>query len=131
MLTTNSEILTIAFNSKNPHILGAGCANGTATIFDLKENKQISTKLEESHSESISDFVWLKSKNGTEFVTCSTDGRVIWWDIKNNYTSIEPDKPLVLIDKENEVEKEYGGTKIEYNPEAGVNFMIYLRPLNF
>lgn len=80
----------------------------------------LTTRLEESHSESISDFIWLKSKNGTEFVTCSTDGKVIWWDIKENWTTIVPDKPLILIDKDTEGEKEYGGMKIEYNPEAGV-----------
>jgi dynein intermediate chain 2 len=135
ILTCNSEITTVAFNSKHTHLLGAGCSNGTAVIFDLTTNKIIaSTKLDESHSETICDFIWLKSKTGTEFVTTSTDGRVMWWDIKNLFPptiptssnttkeapplpSIEPEKPLILIDEAGE--KEYGGMKIEYNPEAG------------
>jgi hypothetical protein len=34
---------------------------------------------------------------------------------------IEPENPLYLTDKgDNDIEKEYGGVKIEYNPEAGV-----------
>jgi dynein intermediate chain 2 len=130
MITFNSEILTVAFNSKHNHIIGVGCANGTAAIFDLNTNKLIaSTRLEESHSEAISDFIWLKSKMGTEFVTSSTDGKVIWWDIKNMFSTspppnIEPDKPYILVDKE-DGDKEYGGMKIEYNPEAGANkFLI-------
>jgi len=144
VLTCNSEITTVAFNSKHFHILGAGCANGTAVIFDLNTNKILaSTKLDESHSEAICDFIWLKSKTGTEFVTTSTDGKVLWWDIKNLFTqptppsgnnpsnakeapplpSIEPEKPLILLDEN--AEKEYGGMKIEYNPEAGsTKFLI-------
>lgn len=131
VLSCNSEILTLAFNTRISHILGAGCANGTAVIFDLHTNKIIaSTRLEDSHSEPISDFVWLKSKNGNEFVTSSTDGRVIWWEIRDmlsttNPPTIVPDKPLYLVHKDAEAEKEYGGTKIEYNPDVGsTKFLI-------
>jgi dynein intermediate chain 2 len=143
VLTCNSEITTVAFNSKHIHMFGAGCSNGTAVIFDLNTNKILaSTKLDESHSEAICDFIWLKSKVGTEFVTTSTDGKVLWWDIKNLITQapvasssstttkeapplpyIEPEKPLILMDEGGE--KEYGGMKIEYNPEAGLSkFLI-------
>lgn len=152
--TNNSEIITCAFNSKYPNILGCGCSNGNILIFDLKTSKQIVTsKLEYCHSESVRDFVWLKSKLGTEFVTTSTDGKVIWWDIRDmnipkkvylcpdSAEIKEPGKPdneadwiknpnyksFILVDKEkgSDVEKEYGGLKIEYNPEAGASkFLI-------
>jgi dynein intermediate chain 2 len=60
-------------------LLGAGCANGTIAIFDIRAGIQIAqTKLEESHSEAVSDFIWLKSKTNSEFVTTSTDGKVVW-----------------------------------------------------
>lgn len=150
----NTEIVTCAFNNKHTNILGVGCSNGTILIFDLKANKLlVSSKLEYCHSESVRDFVWLKSKNGTEFVTTSTDGKVIWWDIRelNNPKKVylcpdgaemkepgKPDaeaewikntnyKPFILVDKDkdNNWEKEYGGLKIEYNPEAGASkFLI-------
>ena len=36
-----------------------------------------------------------------------------------------PDKPLMLINKEGEIVKEYGGTKIEYHPDSGASkFLI-------
>lgn len=148
--TNNSEIVICAFNSKHPNILGVGCSNGNVIIFDLKTNKQIVTsKLEYCHSESVRDFVWLKSKNGTEFVTTSTDGQVIWWDIRDlsNPKKVyvcpdsaeikEPGKPdneaewirnpnfkiFNLVDTA--TDKEYGGLRIEYNPEAGATkFLI-------
>lgn len=158
--TNNSEIITCSFNNKNPNILGTGCSNGNILIYDLKSNNLIVTsKLEYCHSEPVRDFVWLKSKNGTEFVTTSTDGKVIWWDIRDinvpKKAYVCPDsaetkvplgndgefewvknksyKPFMLIDKdqkssvlgEPDIEKEYGGLKIEYNPEAGASkFLI-------
>lgn len=118
---THSEVTTLSFNSKLTDLVAAGCSNGTISIFDIRQNKIIcSTKLEESHHEAVTDLVWMKSRNGTEFVTTSTDGKVLWWDIRNHNTTIDPDKPLYLTHKENDIEKEYGGLKIEYNPEAGV-----------
>lgn len=146
--TNNSEIVTCAFNSKYPYILGCGCSNGNVLIFDLRTSKlMVTSKLEYCHSETIRDFVWLKSKYGTEFVTTSTDGKVIWWDIRDLQTPKkiylcpdsaeikEPGKPeneadwiknpnyknFLLV----EGEKEYGGLKIDYNPEAGATrFLI-------
>jgi dynein intermediate chain 2 len=120
--------LSLSFNPKLHNILGVGCSNGTVAIFDISEGAHLicTSKLEESHNDAITDFVWLRARTGTEFVTTSTDGKVIWWDIKEfqtplvNVTPENPEKPLMLTDKDNDVEKEYGGVKIEYNPEAGV-----------
>jgi len=133
-LTINSEILCVSFNPKHQNLLGTGCSNGTVAIFDISEgvthNLICQSKLEESHNDAITDLVWLRSRNGTEFVTTSTDGKVIWWDIKDlnlptvNVVPENPEKPLMLVDKENDVEKEYGGVKIEYNPEAGVSIFV-------
>lgn len=128
-MVCDSEITAVAFNSKQTNLLGVGCANGTAMIFDLHTSKIVaSTKSEDfSHSEAVSDFIWIKSRTGMEFVTTSTDGKVIWWEIKNYNSNvvptppvtIEPEKPLMLVDKTSESEKEYGGVRIEYNQEAG------------
>ena len=137
-----SEIVTVAFNNKHSHILGVGCANGTAGVYDLNENKWIGfTKVENSHTEPVSDFVWLKSKNSNEFVTSSTDGSVIWWEIKDKdclvslkgiqlpvEIDLQTDKPLFLTNTEKvtnaegveeEITKEYGGTRIDNSTDAG------------
>ena len=133
VLHYSSEIVTLAFNNKHTHILGVGCANGTAGFFDLNTNKPVGfTKVENSHTEPVSDFVWLKSKNSNEFVTSSTDGSVRWWEIKekealvNSIGVAQPveidlltDKPLFLMNTEGDVEKEYGPTKIDNSSDAG------------
>ena len=136
-----SEIVTVAFNNKHSHILGVGCANGTAGVYDLDENKWIGfTKVENSHTEPVSDFVWLKSKNSNEFVTSSTDGSVIWWEIKDKDClvslkgiqlpvdiDLQTEKPLYLTNTEKvnvdgedkDITKEYGGTRIDNSTDAG------------
>jgi dynein intermediate chain 2 len=30
----------------------------------------------------VYDVAWLQSKTGSEAMTASTDGRVLWWDIR-------------------------------------------------
>ena len=85
VISHSSEIVSLAFNNKHAHILGCGFANGQAGIYDLNENKWIGfTKVETSHTEPVSDFVWMKSKNSNEFATSSTDGSIIWWEIEKD-----------------------------------------------
>jgi hypothetical protein len=40
------------------------------------------TPMDISHTEPVYDFAWLQSKTGTELMSMSTDGSVIWWDIR-------------------------------------------------
>lgn len=40
------------------------------------------TPVDMSHTEPVTDFAWLQSKTGTELMTLSSDGQVIWWDIR-------------------------------------------------
>ncbi|MCQ2816553.1 MAG: hypothetical protein MJ252_04715 [archaeon] len=137
-VNSNTEIVTLAFNNKFSHILGVGCANGTAGFFNLQNNKYVGwTKVEASHTEPITEFVWMKSRNSNEFVTCSTDGSIRWWEIQEKecltllegYTTpveINCLKPLFLTNTdENDITKDYGGTRIDNNSEAGATkFLI-------
>lgn len=40
------------------------------------------TPMDLAHTEPVYDFAWLQSKTGTELMTVSTDGQVLWWDIR-------------------------------------------------
>jgi len=74
----------------------------------------------------------LLSKTGTELVTTSTDGRVIWWDTRNFKSSTGSSGGItdeillteqfpVSAGSDEKVERVIGGTAIEYNVDAGVN----------
>ena len=45
------------------------------------------------------DFAWLQSKTGTECMSVSTDGSVLWWDIRKLG---EPTESLVLKERGSE-----------------------------
>ena len=55
------------------------------------------------------------SRTGTECVTTSTDGRVMWWDTKKF------DAPVEILNIYENVgdKKTIGGTVLEYNVDAG------------
>jgi len=39
--------------------------------------------LEKSHHDPVYDIHFLQSRSASEFVTTSTDGRILFWDYKN------------------------------------------------
>lgn len=47
------------------------------------KNEFIISDVEKSHHEPVFDLKWMSSKGGNEFVSVSTDGRVMWWDYRN------------------------------------------------
>ena len=47
----------------------------------------------------VYDFAWLQSKTGTECMSVSTDGSVLWWDIRKLG---EPTESLILKERGND-----------------------------
>ena len=76
--------------------------------------------IELSHYDPVYDLVWLSSKTGSEFVTTSTDGKILWWDLRN---LVAPTESFVLsegaVGPEGK-ERYVGGTCIESVPDVGV-----------
>ena len=69
----------------------------------------------------IYDFAWLQSKTGTEAMSVSTDGLVLWWDIRKMG---EPTETLTL--KERGSETVLGAMSLEYNPQASSGGLVGL-----
>lgn len=51
------------------------------------------TPVDVCHRDPVYDLAWLQSKTGTEFMTTSTDGMVMWWDLRK---MSEPQETLPL-----------------------------------
>ena len=117
-----SPLCCMAFNPKYSDNLVGGCYNGVVAMWDLRDSSSApkhQTLIEKSHHEPVYDIYWLHGKSGTECVSVSTDGRMLWWDFKKPG---EPTDSLLLTDgipDGNRQEKVLGGTCLEYNPEAG------------
>jgi len=81
--------------------------------------------VENSHHDPVYDIRWITSRSGSEFVSVSSDGRLLWWDTRNLKkpvdSSEEKEQKSGYIDsyllKEGEVI--YGGTSLGYKTEAG------------
>lgn len=58
------------------------------------------------------------SKTGSECVTTSTDGKVMWWDTRK--FDAGPVEKLNIVEGLGENDEIIGGTALEYNVEAGV-----------
>ena len=59
------------------------------------------------------DVFWIQSKTNNQFVSVSTDGRMLWWDTRK---LTEPTDELQLTDQAGRL---LGGSSAEYNIEAG------------
>jgi dynein intermediate chain 2 len=75
-------------------MLAAGLYNGQVLFWDLRSDKPAAitpgesekpktTEAEKSHYDAVLDVVWPNSKTGSECISCSPDGKVLWWDMKN------------------------------------------------
>lgn len=89
-LTPPSALCTMVFNHKNSDIIVGGSYNGSLSFFDQRKGSSSgvikpveTTLLEKSHHDPVYDVYWLTvGKSGTECVSTSTDGRILWWDMK-------------------------------------------------
>ena len=86
--------------------------------------------IEVSHYDPVVDLVWLSSKTGSEFVTTSTDGKMLWWDTRKLDTPTEsPADSAIELDEgplgPDGKTRIVGGTAIEYVPDAGVRHFLF------
>lgn len=122
-----SPVVKLAYNHKNTDQLAFGCYNGVVGVWDLRVNKKtpsIVSEIETSHYEPVVDIFWLSSKGGNEFVSCSTDGKVIWWDYRN---ISQPTDILTITETQsaNGVQSRIvGATSMEYVADYGPKYLV-------
>jgi dynein intermediate chain 2 len=75
--------------------------------------------VEKSHSDPVTHLSWLSMKTGTELITSSTDGRVLWWDTRQFAKG--PIDNLLLTEQIDGKDRIVGGSVLEFNSEAGAN----------
>jgi len=127
-LDPTSPLCCLQFNFKNADVICGGAYNGSLQFFDMRKGSSSgvikpieTTLLEKSHHDPIYDVYWLAtSKAGTQAVSVSTDGRLLWWDQRN--LAAGPTDELLMYES-NPVPgqanpKVIGCTSLEYNSEA-------------
>lgn len=119
-LSPPSPLCTAVFNPKATNILVGGCYNGSLCLFDLSKGNSsgvvtpaIKTTLENSHHDPVYDIYWLThTKQNYDCVSTSTDGRILWWDMRNPHAPVDS---FVVEEADSKC------TRLDYNMEAGAS----------
>lgn len=117
-LRTTSPLICCQYNHKNTDYLVGGCYNGTLNFYDLKKGPNAVGKsaVEVGHYDPVYDVVWLQSKTGTECSSVSSDGRLLFWDVRKLNEVVDE---CVLTDGGKDEPKTLGGVSLEWMQDAG------------
>ncbi|PIK43294.1 putative dynein intermediate chain 3, ciliary [Apostichopus japonicus] len=119
-----SPLVCLEYNPKDVHVLIGGCYNGQVAFWDTRKGSQAveMSPVEHSHHDPVYKTIWLQSKTGTECFSASTDGQVLWWDIRKLG---EPTEKLYMDPtKKGKVENAQGVLALEYEPTIPTKFMV-------
>eukprot|EP00128_Syssomonas_multiformis_P018454 Colp12_sorted_trinity150504_noHs@34982 len=120
-LTPNSPLVCLEYNPKDPHVLIGGSYNGLISYWDTRKGAlpvDVSP-IEKSHRDPVYKVLWIQSKTGTECFSVSTDGQVLWWDIRKLG---EPTESLLLDPGKSG--KPLGGVVLDYDFTMPTKFMV-------
>jgi len=83
-LTPPSPLVCLEYNPKDPNLLVGGSYNGLVSAFDTRagEGPKETSIIEKSHRDPVYKIAWLQGKTPFECASTSTDGQVLWWDIR-------------------------------------------------
>jgi len=117
-LRAPSPLICCQYNQKNADWLLGGSYNGLINHYDLRKGPSpcMKSSVEVGHYDPVYDVVWLQSKTGTECASVSSDGRLLFWDVRK---LSEVQDECVLNDGNKEHPKTLGGTSLEWMQEAG------------
>ncbi|XP_075881781.1 dynein axonemal intermediate chain 2-like isoform X2 [Nelusetta ayraudi] len=119
-----SMLVSLQYNPKDPHTLAGGCYCGKIAFWDTRRGGQPVevSSAEQSHRDPAYKVVWLQSKTGTDTFSASTDGQVLWWDVRK---LSEPSERLVLDPgREGNLDRALGGVSLEFEPTMPTKFMV-------
>jgi len=117
-LRTTSPLICCQYNHKNSDYLVGGSYSGIVNFYDLRKGPQPQAKsaVEVSHYDPVYDVVWLQSRTGTECASVSSDGRLLFWDVRKLSEAVDE---CVLTDGAKDDPKTLGGVSLEWMQEAG------------
>eukprot|EP01006_Ploeotia_vitrea_P046809 TRINITY_DN67063_c2_g1_i1.p1 TRINITY_DN67063_c2_g1~~TRINITY_DN67063_c2_g1_i1.p1 ORF type:complete len:579 (-),score=300.96 TRINITY_DN67063_c2_g1_i1:51-1787(-) len=114
-----SPLCALVYNPRSPDHLVGGSYNGLIGFWDLRKGSQPleNSAIEHSHHDPVYDVFWVQSRTGNECCSVSTDGQLLWWDIRKLGTG--PMDSMTLQQPQQEAGALFGGTAMEYRSDAG------------
>lgn len=127
-LIPQSPQSTLVFNPRSPDHLVGGSYNGQINFWDLRRGSipVETTSIEYSHRDPVYDCHWIQSRTGNEFCSISTDGQILWWDIRKLKKGYLDSMEIYLDSPDaNSNSILYGATSMDYKSDAGATrFLI-------
>nr|XP_054112417.1 dynein axonemal intermediate chain 2 isoform X2 [Callithrix jacchus] len=123
-LKPSSPLVTLEYNPKDSHVLLGGCYNGQIACWDTRKGSLVAdlSTIEFSHRDPVYGTIWLQSKTGTECFSASTDGQVMWWDIRK---ISEPTEVVIMdITRKEQLENALGAISLEFESTLPTKFMV-------
>ena len=130
-LAPPSPLVCLEFNPKDPNLLVGGSYNGLVSAFDMRagDGPKETSIIEKSHRDPVYKIAWLQGKTPFECASTSTDGQVLWWDIRrlgepSEMLNIQPPPPPTTAGAPPPATpKVLGGVSMEYTG-AGGKFLV-------
>lgn len=118
IIPTSSSLSCLVFNPRSPDHLVGGSYNGLIGFWDLRKGSDPheTSKVELSHHDPVYDVFWIQSRSGNECCSISTDGQLLWWDVRKLVSG--PTDSMSLL-ANNDDKFTFGGTSMEYKSDAG------------
>ncbi|XP_036197654.1 dynein intermediate chain 2, axonemal [Myotis myotis] len=124
VLKPSSPLVTLEYNPKDSHVLLGGCYNGQIACWDTRKGSLVAelSTIEFSHRDPVYGTIWLQSKTGTECFSASTDGQVMWWDIRK---LSEPTEVVIMdITRKEQLQNALGAISLEFESTLPTKFMV-------
>lgn len=129
-LTPNSPLTSLEYNPRSADMICGGSYNGLVSFWDVRaKTGNPDIVIDKAHHDPVYDVRWVQSSRSNECVTVSTDGRMLWWDlryIKDVYVKDASKRSMGYIDSlllkttdDKESKTTYGGMSLAYNTGAG------------
>jgi len=117
-LRCSSPLICCQYNHKHPDLLIGGSYSGLINYYDLRRGPAPVAKssVEVTHYDPVYDALWLQSKTGTESASVSSDGRLLFWDVRKLTETMDE---CVLNNGDKDKPKTLGGVSLEWMQEAG------------
>mmetsp|Transcript_19502 Transcript_19502/g.30962 ORF Transcript_19502/g.30962 Transcript_19502/m.30962 type:complete len:589 (-) Transcript_19502:169-1935(-) len=131
-LIPQSPLTCIQFNPKTHDHVAGGMYNGVIGFWDTRKQSPrpiANSNIKYSHRDPVFDVRYVSSRSGTECVSVSTDGQLLWWDTRNlekpidEFTVMTEDKEILGISSL-EYKTEGGPTKYLVGTEKGFPVLI-------
>ncbi|XP_041782776.1 dynein intermediate chain 3, ciliary-like [Anopheles merus] len=110
----------LEYNFKDSTQMAGGLFSGQVALWDIRASGTPveTTQREASHNDVVTRVLWTSSKTTNEFLSGSTDGRILWWDTRN---LSEPYDYLNLAPKDVQAREEdprhcFGVSSVEFEP---------------